>query len=120
MLHEFTLDKIHLMDGGRVAVAFDQAIGRALADCHDRPGVAKPRKVSMEVTLIPVCDDGFCDSVDVQFSFKDGMPARSSKAYNLGVRKRGADKQLQLVFNDLSLDNANQRTIDELAGDDDE
>ncbi len=111
MIHEFALETFPFLDGGKVAEAWKQAVARAIADCLDRPEVEKARTVTMALQLTPEAERGVCDSVNARFSFKDGMPSRDSRAYNLGLRRRAG--QMMLVFNDLADDNVHQRTIDQ-------
>ena len=111
MILEFALENIPHLDGGKISEAWKQAIERGIADCLDRPEVEKPRTITMTVQLSPEVERGVCDSVNARFSFKDGMPSRDSRAYNLGLRHR--QNQTFLIFNDLSDDDVHQRTIDE-------
>lgn len=107
-LHQFSLKTLMALDGGRVVEAWDQAVKRCVSDCEDRPGVKKARKVTLELHLEPICEQGSLDSVDGNFKVTDSAPKRETKTYNFGVR-RGQ----MLVFNDLSDDNIHQKTIDE-------
>lgn len=111
MLREFNLSSITDLDGGRVAEAFDQAVKRAVKDCEDRPGETKPRTVVLQLDLVPVMDEsGDVGSVAGAFQVKDTCPTRKSRVYDFSPR-RG-----MLVFNDLSEDNVDQRTLDEGKG----
>ena len=97
------------LDGGRIHEAFAQELKRVVMDCDDRPGDKKPRKVLLQLDIAPIIDEhGNLDSVAGAFQIKSTVPQRKSKVYSFGVRQGG-----QLVFNDLSDDNINQRTLDE-------
>lgn len=107
-VYEFSLANLPHLDEGRLALAFQQAITRAVADCEDRPGEGKGRSIALVAEIVPVMFDNHLDTVNVSFQVKESLPTRKSKTYNMGVRKGG-----KLVFNDLSDDNIHQRTIDE-------
>ena len=58
----FNLASLGELDGGRVDVAFKQAMARAVQDCEDRPNEEGPRKVTLQVELTPSMDEtGKCD-----------------------------------------------------------
>ena len=114
MFHEFGLETLLELDGGRVVEAWNQALGRVALDCEDRPGVHKPRKVTLELELVPsISDGGHLESVKGSFKVKDSSPVRETKKYDLGVRRQSGSRAPQLVFNDMSDDNVHQRTIDQ-------
>jgi hypothetical protein len=107
---ELTLDSLLALDGGRVATAFQHALRRALDDCRDRPGEERARVVSLQLEMVPVCDEsGLCDEVTAGFQVNDKIPTRKSKKYSMGIRS-GADGPMA-VFNADSLDNVNQGTL---------
>ena len=111
-VHELKLGEIDNVDDGRVTVAWQQALKRAVADIEDRPAVGDARKVVLQTELVPTLDqDGQLDTIKVQFQIKDTVPTRKTKKYDMQSR-RGQ----QLVFNDLSDDNVHQRTLDEMEG----
>lgn len=55
-LVEFSFRDLADIDGNKLEVAFNQALKRCADDCHDRPGVDKPRKITMDCELVPVLD----------------------------------------------------------------
>lgn len=113
MLQPLTLKTLPELGDGIVATAWELAVKRAAADCMDRPGDERPRKVILECVLLPVVGESAeCESTSVQFQVKDTVPTRRSKVYDFQVRRGGL-----LLFNDLSPDNAHQRTIDQTEGD---
>jgi hypothetical protein len=96
------------LDGGRINEAFMVELRRVALDCDDRPADGKPRRVILELQVIPVCDDqGRLDSLSGKFHVTSTVPKRRSKSYSFGFRQGG-----QLVFNDLSEENIHQRSID--------
>lgn len=114
MIHELTLDTIKHLQGGAIAEAWQQELRKLVLDCEDRPGVKKPREIKLTITVVPeVGEAGGLESVDLDFHVEHKVPKRQSRSFNLDVRK-SKDGQ-QLVFNDLSPDDAGQRTIDEFA-----
>ncbi len=113
MLREFSLSDLQSLDNGRIEVAFQQALQRVLHDCEDRPGAGDARKVVLQVEVVPVCDeDGMLADTKVAFQVKDTVPTRKSRVYSMDIRKVGGNKR-QLIFNDLSDDNIDQKTIDQ-------
>lgn len=108
VLEKFTLGSLSTMDGERIAIAFEQALKRVVQDCDDRPGEKKERTVTLTLAVKPVLDaDGMCDDCNVQVAVTDSVPKRKSKVYNMTVRKGG-----HLVYNNESLDNAKQSSMD--------
>lgn len=57
-VQQLTLESVIALDGGRVPVAFNQAVARAVRDLEDRPNDDKARKITLELSLAPICDDG--------------------------------------------------------------
>ena len=111
-MHELTLEKLmEDLDGGRVGVAFQQQIKRVVNDMADRPRDEKERKVTLEFKAVPVMDDqGFLDEVKGKFHVTSSVPKLRSKEYSFGFRKSKTGPML--VFNDLSDDDVNQKTIE--------
>lgn len=109
-VHELTLSKLDALDDGRITIAWQQALKRAVADCEDRPAVGEARKVILQTEISPILDeDGQLDTCRVQFQVKESAPVRKTKKYDMDPRRGQI-----LVFNDLSDDNVKQRTLDEL------
>ena len=106
-MKRLSIETLRNLDGGRIAVAFDQAITRAREDCIDRPALGGVRKVQLVASFKPVVDgEGDLDSIDVQFDIKEAIPARKSKAYNMRADDAG------LFFNELSPERADQQTFE--------
>lgn len=107
-LEKFGLKSLGTMDGERISIAFEQALKRVIQDCDDRPGEKKERTVTLTLAVKPRLDaDGMCEDCDVQVAVTDSVPKRKSKVYNMALRKGGL-----LVYNDDSLDNVDQETMD--------
>jgi len=108
VVEKFQLKSLAEIDGGRIAIAFEQALKRVIQDCEDRPGDKKERTVNLSLTVKPVLDaDGFLDDCDVQLLVSDSVPKRKSKVYKMAVRKGG-----HLVYNPESLGSVSQQTLD--------
>lgn len=111
-LQTFNTAALAEFDGGRLAKALEREVKRAIEDCKDRPGDERARKVLLQFDFIPATDDtGDFDACTFAFQCAAKLPPAQSRAYSFGVKKTG-----QLYFNDLSLDEAAQMTIDESDG----
>ena len=107
---ELTLKNLGEFTDGKLGVAFEQAMRRIVNDMMDRPGVDKPRKLSMLISAKPILDeDGDLGTVDVQVTLKEHYPDRSTGKVRMAPRRNGS-----LVWNELSLTDPEQRTIDEM------
>lgn len=100
------------IDSGRIKAALDLELQKMIEDCEDRPLVTKDRVVTLKIKLKPVCNDTTMESVDVSCEINGKVPVRATNAYNMRARKRAG--HWSLVYNDLSKDNVNQRTLDEV------
>jgi hypothetical protein len=104
----FDAKSIASIDGGRIGVAINQELRKAALDCDDRPADKRPRKVTLQLELVPVVDEaGNCDSVDVSAQVKAVHPSRKSRKFDMSLRKNGV-----LAFNEESLDDVDQQTLD--------
>lgn len=106
-LEEVTLEALAKIDGGRVALAFQQALQRCVQDCDDRPGEKKARTVTIIANVVPVLDqDGMCEDCKLSFQIADNVPKRKTKEYHCAMRKGG-----KLSYHPDSLDNHEQETF---------
>ena len=106
-LEKFQLSAIAVMDGGRIDVAFDQALARVVADCEDRPGEKKARTVTLQLEVVPVLDEsGVCDDVKVQMFINEGIPKRKTRVYDMAMKK--TNRGPQLLYRPDSLEDAEQ------------
>lgn len=108
-LEKLSLESLARIDSNRIGIAFANALRRCEDDCRERPNNAKARKVSIEVELCPIVEEGAneLDRVEVSFKIKDSLPTRSSKSFAMEATEDG------LVFNESSPDNPRQRTLDD-------
>jgi hypothetical protein len=104
-LQKFQLGSLANMDQGRLAVAFDMLLQRLIEDCKDRPELKTPRKLTLQVTVEPCTEQGGLDSVNVAFQFKDTIPTRESRTYNMAVVRGG------VAFNEASPDVVRQMDL---------
>ncbi|MDD4888300.1 MAG: hypothetical protein PHU85_00075 [Phycisphaerae bacterium] len=113
MLRFLTLEELRNLDSGRVATAFEQAMKRIVADCEDRPGEERPRKLELSAEITPVCgEDGKCEGVRGKFQIRDKIPTRRSKVYSFGVKSGG-----RLYFSDEDPSNVEQLTFGDVEED---
>lgn len=110
MQQKFSLETIASMDGGRLAIALAEAIKRMESDCRDRPSLDKPRTVTFMIGMRPVADPDSDElaEVTVKFSIGEKIPKRESLQYTMKPTAKG------LIYNDLSKDNPDQTTIDDV------
>lgn len=59
---------------GVLAAQLDAELVKIHHDCVERPGLKKPRKVTLEITVTPIGDDPL-DAVDIEFQVKASIPA---------------------------------------------
>ena len=106
-LVEFDLAQLATMDNGRLGLTFKQLLKTCESDCKDRPGLLASRSVTLTVKLTPeMADNGELESCNVKHEFDVKLPKRTSKNYNMRAVPGG------LLFNDASLDDVRQGTLD--------
>lgn len=106
-LKQFSIEELAKVDDGRIAEAFNQALRRVAMDVDDRPGDDRPRKLNLEIAIVPVCDEsGLCDSVKLQMQIKESLPTRKSRVYDMGLRKGGL-----MVYQPMSPENHHQQPL---------
>ena len=102
-----TLESIAEIDGGKVKAALDKHLKRAATDCYDRPGDNKPRKVTLEIAVVPVlADDGSCSEVKAQMHVGSAVPKHRTRVISLGLSPNGT-----LKFNPDSPESIDQTTF---------
>lgn len=108
-LEKFQLSALAEMDGGRINVAFAQALARVVGDCEDRPGEKKSRTITLQVEVTPILDaSGVCDDAKVQMVITDSVPKRKTRIYDMALQKGKHGKGPHLLFRPDSLDDADQ------------
>lgn len=107
-LKKLTLESLAEIDGGRLKIAFEQALKRIIEDCEDRPGVKKARTLNLQLDVLPAPDaTGVCDDAKVQATITDNVPKRKTKIWDMSLRKGG-----HLLFRPDSLDDVEQQAMD--------
>lgn len=110
---QLTLAALKELDDGRVSVAFDHEIKRAVQDCMSRPGDKKPRTVTLELTLTPITanNDGLVETEGChgEFAIKSKVPTRKSKTYEFKANKAG-----HLSYSSNSPEAVDQTTFDDI------
>lgn len=106
-LKKLSLAELAEFDDGRVRVAWDQALQRAIDDCADRPGVEKPRTVVLVASFAPVASEGGkLRDVTTEFEIKETSPGRRSAPYAMAARPGG------LFFSEFSPDEVDQASLE--------
>lgn len=110
MLMKLELAAIAGLDEGRIGMAFADALRRCEEHCRDLPALEKPRKVLLEVSMVPEYDatSQSCVAVAVSFKVADTVPKRESTTYVMKALHGGG-----LVYNDMSPDDIRQMTLDQ-------
>lgn len=105
----FCLAGLKDFDLGKIDAAFRKELHAVVMDMVDRPDEKAARKVTLEIELIPQRAAGYCETAMMRVIVSIKIPSPSSRTYEVGVQKNG-----DLVVNDLSPDNINQATLDEI------
>lgn len=102
------------LDSGAAEKIITAGLNSMLADLDDRGDDGKPREVNIKVILVRA-DDGRSDTVVAHVEVGTKCPSRRTAGTMGKIRMsvRGAEFQFQT----LAPDDPNQRTIDELEGD---
>ncbi len=103
------LETIPDVGHGAVAVALNKLLHKAYMDIQDRPNVIGARKVSLEIHLTPICDQGQLASVGARFTFKNSEPERSTMDFRMKPTREG------ISFMPDAPDNPNQQSLMEQA-----
>lgn len=103
-----TLSTIAEVDKGKVALAFNQVLKKALDDVEDRPADSTRRTVNLQVVLTPKLDDdsGVLDVVHTEFRITSKIPAKQTIAYPMLPMGKG-----RLSFQPLSPLDPRQGTL---------
>ncbi len=102
-MQELSLATIRRIDLGKVAMAFDIELARAVADIHDRPGLDRARSVVLQVDMEPGDEEGI---VHVGFQVKGRVPQKQTRPYSMVMVGENA-----LRFNAESPEDPRQMTM---------
>lgn len=101
---KLSLETLGQLDEGTVSAVVDAAIADMLKDCDDRPGLTKARKLTLEVSFVPVVDErSFAlRGVDISTTVKSSVPAQTIRELYLQTTLDTSVNQLQANFSDVS------------------
>lgn len=89
-----SLENLKQLDLGKISVAFDAELQRAVKDCMDRPGDKKARKVAIIFLLAPTDEStGTGDANDVLHvgcEITSVVPKRRTRVYAMRPRVNGS------------------------------
>lgn len=106
-----TLTSLRNLDMGKIEEALALHLGRAAADCEDRPADPSPRKIVMTIAVSPQSSpEGNLEDVKAQVFVESRVPSHRTRVYSLGVR-RIAGRGATFTFNSDAPDNVNQGTF---------
>lgn len=100
-----TLESLHLVDRGLIAVMVDREIQRCFSDCDDRPTLEKPREVIIKIKQVPAASDERLNHVKVAVSVESKIPGRNTVEYPMLATSDG------LMFQPESPRNPRQNTL---------
>jgi hypothetical protein len=94
------------LDNGLLNAAFQQELANAISDVHDRPGVDKPRVITLTVAITPFMDQkGNTSEADMKARFSSTVPKRESVEYRMLLAKN------TLLFQEASPENPHQNGL---------
>ena len=107
---KLTLAEFKDLDDGRLHVAWNKGLERLVKDCLDRPGDTSPRKLTMQLAIVPVQgQEGTLEDINGHVEIKDSIPVRKSKTYSFRCNKNG-----DLIYSANNPSNARQTTFDDV------
>ena len=118
MLKPVNYETVGEMHGGKLELAFNEAIAACVKDCFNLPGVPGARSVTLVLSVkpIPLKDGGDLERCKFSASVSKKLAKRETEEFTGDIQ---FDKnQPLLAYNDMSGDEPRQRTIDELTGED--
>jgi hypothetical protein len=124
-VHELTLEGLSKLPSNLLVAAVNRGLEEIAADCEDRPYDKRPRTLTLTLKFVPVPNtqsaNAALDEVKMKAPVvKVAKPEQVFPDVSLNFRKKRNAQGRQvgmMVFNDLSPDDAKQRTIDEQLAD---
>lgn len=116
MKMEFDAKSLMLVDDERVKAAIDLNLRQLAADIEDRGGDGAKRSMTLQVDLTPNVFEGVVSSVDAEIQITAKVPPRRTRPISMQLGADGRGKA-RLEFNDASLDDPRQGTLDEAVRD---
>jgi hypothetical protein len=96
-LQQLKLETLPELKGGQLRDDFNRLLANIISDCNQRPGINKPRTLTLKLKLTPVGGTMGLDSVNVEDTVVYTMPGFAHGASNMQPRKlRGG--QMMLAF----------------------
>lgn len=87
---DLSLSSLETMDGGKLGKVIGRHLSRMAADCYDRPGDDKPRKLTVQIDTVPKCDvHGNCETVEFKVKVKSSVPEHRSSPYEARIKPNG-------------------------------
>ena len=88
------LETLAVLAHGKVGVAFDREVKRAVRDCIDRPGDDRARTITLQINVAPTAVmDGqsvTCEGAKAVAKVKSKLPDYETQQIDLGVRENGS------------------------------
>lgn len=112
MLEVITLETLTKIDNGRLDEAFKQDLIEINRDMANRPFDDSVRSLTLKIKFKPATFDNKTkklEQVGVEFEIKKSLPPRNTSPVVMNVNDNN-----EFLFNDLSLDEPNQHTLDEV------
>jgi len=110
-LKELNLENLKDLDLGRANMMFMAALAQAVRDCINRPADERARKVTLELTLKPVCETIgqtlSCEGARGVFICRSKIPHWETPEVDFGIKESG-----QLYFAEGSPRDHRQSTLD--------
>jgi hypothetical protein len=90
---EFSLEKLKLLDFGKINEAFKSELAYVVKDCVERPLDDKDRTVTIQFRVAPNVDtkagESDCARVTVACDIKSAIPTRKTRVYDMKVHNAG-------------------------------
>ena len=111
MRRQLSLEAICGMDNGRIRAAFDNELAACLADCGNRPGDGKTRKLVLMIEMKPKeIAGGELETIISDLHIKSSLPPRRATGYTMRI-----DKQNRAFFSDETPENPDQMALGDVA-----
>lgn len=110
MFQDFKIERIRDFDEA-LCEEINSHIEHCTSDMHNRAGVDKERKVTIELTFKPVSEQGHLIDAHVRGTVKSSIPPAKSKVHVLAADRR---RPKALVYQSMDPDNPRQRSLDEI------
>lgn len=89
MSQALTLENLHEIDGGAVAIAFKRCLEEILKDLRDRDDLKKARTITMKLAFTPEIEEGECEGIQTVVTIESSIPAKSTRKNVLTLSRDG-------------------------------